>query len=56
MAVLVVPSPLAASPGLAEDLEQYHVWLGTACVIGLYVVAALWHHLIRRDDTLRRML
>jgi len=25
-------------------------------VIGLHIVAALWHHLMRRDDTLRRML
>jgi cytochrome b561 len=25
-------------------------------VIGLHVVAALWHHFIRRDNTLKRML
>ena len=25
-------------------------------VIGAHIVAALWHHLFRRDDTLKRML
>jgi len=25
-------------------------------VIGLHVLAAIWHHAFRRDDTLKRML
>jgi cytochrome b561 len=25
-------------------------------VIGLHIAAALWHHLVRRDNTLQRML
>lgn len=25
-------------------------------VTGLHVAAALWHHLVKRDNTLRRML
>ena len=25
-------------------------------VIGLHILAALWHHFGRRDDTLKRML
>ncbi|MEH3022583.1 MAG: cytochrome b [Pseudomonas oryzihabitans] len=53
-----LPSPLPVDPELAKSLKGVHVWLGQAFywVIGLHVLAALWHHLIRRDDTLRRML
>ena len=53
-----LPSPFAVDPELAKSLKGVHVWLGKAFywVIGLHVLAALWHHLIRRDDTLRRML
>jgi cytochrome b561 len=34
-----------------------HVWLLTlgAALLALHVTAALWHHFVRRDDTLRRM-
>lgn len=47
---------------LGEDgedvLEDAHETLGNAfyAVIALHALAALWHHLIRRDNTLRRML
>ncbi|APQ11823.1 cytochrome B561 [Pseudomonas oryzihabitans] len=53
-----LPSPFAVNPELAKSLKGVHVWLGQAFywVIGLHVLAALWHHLIRRDDTLKRML
>lgn len=53
-----LPSPFAVDPELAKSLKGVHVWLGQAFywVIGLHVLAALWHHLIRRDDTLKRML
>ena len=55
---LAVPSPLAGNHALSESLEHLHKTIGTAFywVIGLHVAAALYHHLIRRDDTLRRML
>ncbi|WP_145006795.1 cytochrome b [Pseudomonas oryzihabitans] len=53
-----LPSPFAVDAELAKSLKGVHIWLGQAFywVIGLHVLAALWHHLIRRDDTLRRML
>jgi len=53
-----LPSPFAVDPELAKSLKGVHIWLGKAFywVIGLHVLAALWHHLIRRDDTLKRML
>ena len=47
---------------LGEDgedfLEDAHETLGNAfyAVIALHALAALWHHIIRRDNTLRRML
>jgi cytochrome b561 len=43
---------------LSHQLERIHMTLGTVFyyVIGLHIAAALWHHLVRRDDTLRRML
>ena len=45
--------------GLAKDLaSELHELIGNIfyVVIGLHVVAALWHHFIRRDNTLKRML
>ncbi|MFA5898501.1 MAG: cytochrome b [Hyphomicrobium sp.] len=54
--------PLSAPlqlPHSAEDfLEEAHEIAAFAliAVAGLHVIAALWHHYVRRDDTLRRML
>lgn len=52
-----IPSPLPQNLPLAATLKQTHIWLGTAFyyVIGLHILAAFYHHLIRKDDTLRRM-
>jgi cytochrome b561 len=43
---------------LSHQLEKIHGTLGTIFywVIGLHILAALWHHWIRRDNTLRRMI
>ena len=53
-----LPALLAPDPALAEQLEELHGSIGEAFywVIGLHVLAAVYHHFIRRDDTLRRML
>ena len=55
---LMIPSPLTETHDLHEQLEDVHVWIGTAFyyVIGLHIVGALWHHFVRRDSTLRRIL
>ncbi|MEO8160289.1 MAG: cytochrome b [Arenimonas sp.] len=55
---LMLPSPLTENHDLHEQIEDIHKLLGTAFyyVIGLHVAGALWHHLVRRDSTLRRML
>jgi cytochrome b561 len=47
--------------GLNEDQFQIYIsvhrWLGYSMLtlVGLHAAAALHHHLVRRDDTLRRM-
>lgn len=40
---------------LAESVHYYSVYT-TAALVALHVLAALKHHVIDRDDTLRRML
>jgi len=57
LTTLQIPSPIAANPTLNLISKEMHVWLGTIFyfVIGLHVAGALWHHLVRRDNTLQRM-
>jgi len=54
-----MPIPALVSPdkATAHDLEELHELVGTAFywVVGLHVLGALFHHFVRRDDTLRRM-
>ncbi len=53
-----MPALLPLNRDLAHTLEDLHGTVGTIFywVIGLHIVAALWHHLKRKDDTLKRML
>lgn len=55
---LVVPAPFAPDPLRQQALKEVHEFLGNAMIalIGLHVAAAAYHHWVRRDDTLRRML
>ncbi|WP_370693941.1 cytochrome b [Methylobacterium sp. NEAU K] len=52
-------APLLSDPAAAEGrlkvVHAYGAWFLTALLV-LHVVAALRHHLILRDDVLRRML
>lgn len=43
---------------LADQWEDLHGTIGNVFyfVIGLHILAALWHHFVRKDNTLRRML
>ena len=54
---IALPALLAPNSALAHDFEDVHELVGTAFywVVGLHVAAALYHHVFRRDDTLRRM-
>ncbi|HEX8596738.1 MAG TPA: cytochrome b [Pseudomonas sp.] len=55
---LLIPSPFPVSEQFAESLEDIHKLLGTIFyyVIGLHVVAAIWHHFVRKDNTVKRMV
>ena len=52
-----LPALVAQSKDLKEILEDVHGTLGTAfyTVIGLHAIAALFHHYMLGDNTLRRM-
>lgn len=54
---IVVPALLAPNEALAHTLEDLHTTIADVFyyVIGFHVAAALYHHFVRRDNTLRRM-
>lgn len=55
---IALPALLAADESLALRLEDLHASIGEIFywVIGAHVLASLYHHFLRRDDTLKRML
>ena len=55
---LLIPSPFPVSEEIAESLEDIHKLLGTIFyyVIGLHVIAAIWHHFVRKDNTVKRIV
>lgn len=55
---LVLPPLTTPNPALAERVEELHQTLGGLgyWLIGLHTAAALFHHYILRDESLRRML
>jgi cytochrome b561 len=55
---LQLPPLLSANKPLAEQIMEIHETIGTLgyVLIGLHAAAALLHHYVMRDNTLRRML
>jgi cytochrome b561 len=53
-----LPALAAADPDLADALESWHVGLSWTllALVALHVLAALFHHFVRRDGVLRSML
>jgi cytochrome b561 len=53
-----LPPLVGANAGLSEQLEEVHETVGTIAyfLVGLHAAAALAHHYLLRDDTLRRIL
>jgi cytochrome b561 len=45
------------NPAIFQPTEDLHGWLAYALftLIGIHVLAALWHHFYRRDGLLSRM-
>lgn len=54
---LELPAFMASSAEWAELFEEVHQWIAQAgyAVIGLHAAAALFHHYVKRDNTLVRM-
>ncbi|MGN8158036.1 cytochrome b [Salinisphaera sp. SWV1] len=52
-----VPNPLGKIPGMAHTLSELHQFLAWVILvlIGLHICGALYHRVIRNDDTLARM-
>ncbi|MFS0827802.1 cytochrome b [Pseudomonas phoenicis] len=55
---LELPALIEPNPDLAKFIKGWHERIGTwgYWLIGLHAVAGLYHHWVRRDNTLRRML
>lgn len=55
---LELPALIGPDKDLAKQIKELHELFGTAgyYLIGLHVAAAMYHHYIKRDDTLTRML
>jgi cytochrome b561 len=56
----IVTLPAIAAPGAgwghtAGDIHATAMWV-LLCLVGLHAAAALYHHIVRHDGTLRRML
>jgi cytochrome b561 len=53
-----LPVVIAKNKALADTLQPIHYWLNMAmaALVVLHVLAALKHHFVDRDATLRRML
>ena len=54
---IALPALMAENEDLAHRLEDLHGQIGEIFywVIGFHVLAALYHHFVRKDDTLSRM-
>lgn len=55
---LELPALIGENKGLAKQVKEVHEFVGTTgyFLIGLHTVAALYHHYIKHDNTLTRML
>jgi cytochrome b561 len=53
-----VPVLIAKNHAFAESVEELHELFGNLMIwiAALHAAAALYHHFVRKDDTLRRML
>jgi cytochrome b561 len=56
--LFVIASPFAPDRDAARQVQHWHNLAATAIIVlaVAHAAAALWHHFIRRDDVLARML
>ena len=52
-----LPHLVAPNPALRASVRDVHELLGNAVyfLVGIHALAALWHHFVVKDETLRRM-
>ncbi|MES1936482.1 cytochrome b [Salinisphaera hydrothermalis] len=55
--VIPIPSPLGQATGIAPTLAELHEFFAWVILVlvGLHICGALYHRIIRRDETLSRM-
>lgn len=55
---LALPALVGADPDLADTLQDWHQWAAWTllAMVAMHVLAALWHHWVRRDGVLASML
>jgi cytochrome b561 len=55
---LELPALISKNKELADLIKEIHETIGTAgyFLVGIHAAAALFHHYVKRDDTLVRML
>ena len=55
---LELPALINADKALAKQIKEVHEFVGTTgyYLLGLHLAAALYHHYIKQDDTLARIL
>lgn len=53
-----IPSPIAVDRALGRQVQEVHEWLANALVVlaVLHAAAAVLHHVVLKDDVLKRML
>ena len=56
--LFTIPSPVAPDRETARSIRELHELgaNGLLLLAGFHALAALWHHYVRRDDVLERML
>jgi cytochrome b561 len=55
---LELPALIGKNKDIADSIKEIHETIGTAgyYLVGAHALAALYHHYVKRDDTLIRML
>jgi len=56
--LITIPAPFAPDRDTAGTIQELHNLCATGILIlaGVHALAALWHHFIRKDNVLERML
>ena len=56
--LFTIPAPVAANKELHDAISRAHEFLANVIffLFAVHALAALWHHYVKRDDVLRRML